>query len=263
MSIEVQRSLDFGGARRITNLPDGVGLQEPATVAQLNAAVEGIAWKDSVRVSTQANVSLASPGATVDGITMTANDRVLVRAQTTASENGIYIWNGAATLMTRAPDASTSNELEQAVVTVEEGTNAGASYRQTLVNFSLGSGSVAWTSFGSSAGAASTSSSGLVQIATQAEVNTGTETLKVVTPETLAASVLASKKYTGTMGDGSATSITITHNLGTRALDIEVYRNSGNYDTVLVETQRPTINTVTFVFDTAPAAAAFAYRIST
>ena len=70
MAIDVQRTMDFGGVRRITNLPNGASAQEPATVAQLNAAIEGIAWKDSCRVSTQANVTLSGPGATIDGITM-------------------------------------------------------------------------------------------------------------------------------------------------------------------------------------------------
>ena len=85
MSVDVQRTLDFGNARKIINLPDGTNPQDPATVAQLNAAVEGVAWKDSSRVSTQGNLNLASPGATIDGITMAANDRVLVRAQTSGT----------------------------------------------------------------------------------------------------------------------------------------------------------------------------------
>jgi hypothetical protein len=70
MAVDVQRTLDFGNARKIINLPDGVNPQDPATVAQLNSAIEGLAWKDSVRVSTQGNLNLASPGATIDGVTM-------------------------------------------------------------------------------------------------------------------------------------------------------------------------------------------------
>ena len=63
---------------------------------------------------------------------------MLVRAQTSGAENGIYVWNGAATPMTRALDASTFDELEQATTTVEEGTSAGTTYRQTAVNGTLG-----------------------------------------------------------------------------------------------------------------------------
>lgn len=263
MAVDVQRTLDFGGSRKIINLPDGTNPQDPATVAQLNAAVEGIAWKDSVRVSTQANITLATPGATIDGITMTANDRVLIRAQTTASENGIYIWNGAAVLMTRSLDCSTAAELEQAVTTVEEGTNAGVSYRQSVVNATLGSTSLAWSVFGSGAGAASESSSGIIEIATQVETDAGADDLRAITSLKLGASVFASKKNATNIGDGSATSIVVTHNLGTRDVDVTVYRNSGNYDEVLVECQRTSINTITLIFDTAPAAAAYRVKVST
>lgn len=257
MPVDIQRTLDFGNARKIINLPDGTNPQDAATVAQLNSAVEGLAWKDSCRVSTQGNLSIASPGATIDGITMAANDRVLVRAQTTASENGLHLWNGAAVAMTRSLDASTAAELEQAVTTVEEGTNAGATYRQTAVNFTLGSGSVAWTTFGSSAGAASETSAGIIEIATQAETDAGTDDVRAITPLKLATSVNAVRKFTANIGDGSATSYAVTHSLNTRDVRVEVIRNSGNYDTVLAEVQRTSVNAVTIIFDTAPASNAY------
>lgn len=259
--IDVQRTLDFGNSRKIINLPDGTNPQDPATVAQLNAAVEGLAWKDSVRVSTQGNLSLASPGAAIDGITMAANDRVLVRAQTTTTENGIYIWNGAAVAMTRSLDASTFAELEQAVITVEEGTNAGATYRQTAVNGVIGTNAVAFTVFGTSAPAASETVSGTAELATQAETDAGTDDLRIVTPLKLATSAFGTKKFNANVGDGSATSIAVTHNLNTRDVKVEVYRNSGNFDTVLVEVQRTSVNAVTLLFDAAPAANAYRVMI--
>ena len=260
--LDVQRTLDFGNARKIINLPDGVNPQDAATVAQLNSAVEGLAWKDSARVSTQSNVNLASPGASVDGITMVANDRVLVRAQTAGAENGLYIWNGAAVAMTRSLDASTFSELEQAIVTVEEGTSAGASYRQTAVNGTLGSTTITFVAFGSSAGAASESSSGIAEIATQAETDAGTDDLRFVTPLKLATSPFAARRFAQNIGDGSATSYAVTHNFNTRDVRVEVVRTSGNFDTVLVEVQRTSVNAVTIIFDTAPASNAFRVLIS-
>src|SRR5215210_1044593 len=59
------------------------------------------------------------------------------------------------------------------------------------------------------------------------------------------------------LGDGTATQITLTHNLGTRDVDVEVYRNSGNFDKVFVHTERPTTDTVSLVFDFAPALNAY------
>lgn len=263
MSVLVTRSLDFNNTAKITNLPDGVNPQDAATVAQLNSAIEGVAWKDSCRVATQANLNLASPGASIDSVSMSAGDRVLVRAQTTASENGIYIWNGAAVAMTRALDASTFAELEQAVTTVEEGTSAGVSYRQTAVNGTIGSTSVTWTTFGTSAGPASETSQGVAEIATQAETDAGTDDERIVTPAKLAASPWATKKLAQNIGDGSATSYTVTHNFNTRDVRVEVYRNSGNYDSVLAEVQRTSVNAVTILFDSAPSSNAFRVLIST
>lgn len=257
MAVDVQRTLDFGNARRIVNLPDATDPQHPATLAQLNAAIEGINWKDSCRVSTQGNLNLSSPGSTIDGITMSTGDRVLVRAQTTVAQNGIYVWNGAAVAMTRALDASTAAELEQATVTVEEGTNAGVTYRQTQVNFTLDSGDVIFTTFGTSAGAASETSAGIAEIATQAEVDAGTDDNRFVTPLKLAAWSAAATPHKANVGDGSATQYDVTHNFNTFDVVVEVFRNSGNRDTVLAEVQRPSVNAVRVLFDTAPSSNAY------
>lgn len=257
MAMLIQRSFDFNGVSKVTNLPDPTNAQDAATKAYVDSAIEGVAWKDSCRVGTQSNLNLASPGATIDGITMATSDRVLVRAQTTTNQNGIYIWNGAAVSMTRALDASTNAELEQAITTVEEGTSAGSSYRQTAVNFTLDTDPVSWTVFGASAGAASESSAGIAEIATQGETDTGTDDARFVTPLKLATSTYAVKKLAQNIGDGGATSYAVTHNFGTRDVQVEVYRNSGNYDTVLVEVQRTSTNAVTIVFDAAPSSNAY------
>lgn len=263
MATTILRTQDYNNATRIINLPNAVDPQEPATLAQLQSAVEGLAWKDSSRVSTQGNLNLASPGSTLDGVTMASGDRVLVRQQTSAAENGIYIWNGAATPMTRALDMSTAAEFESAVTTVEEGTNAGVSYRQTQVNITVGTNDVLWTAFGSGAGSASETSAGIAEIATQTETNTGTDDTRFVTPLKLANSSYVSRKFEANIGDGSATSYTVTHNLNTRDVDVTVYRNSGNYDTVGVEVQRTSVNAVVILFDVAPTSNQFRVKVST
>jgi len=255
--IDVQRTLDFGNVRKIINLPDGVNSQDPATIAQLKAAVEGLAWKGSVRVSTQGNLNLAAPGATIDGIAMALNDRFVARLQTAAAEIGIYIWNGAATPATRSLDMNSAAEVEQAVLTVEEGTNAGTSWRQTAVNVTLNTTALAFTTFGTAAPAASETVSGIAELATQAETDAGADDLRVVTPLKLATSVFGTKKSSQNFGDGSATSFVLTHNFNTRDVTVEIFRNSGNFDSVMAEVQRTSVNAVTIVVDSAPAASAF------
>ena len=257
MSKQVLSDFDFNNAARIVNLPDPTLAQHPATKAYVDSAVEGLAWKDSVRVASTANLTITGPGATIDGVTMSANDRVLLKDQTTASQNGLYIWNGAAVSMTRAADANTFAELEQAVVTVEEGTCAGASFRQTAVNGTIDSTSVTWTSFGTSAAAATETTAGVLEIATQSETDTGTDDLRAITALKLNNWSGRKRKATATFGDGSATSFNIDHNFNTRDVQVEVYRNSGNYDSVLCDVTRPSVNRVTLTFAAAPAASAF------
>jgi len=93
---------------------------------------DGAAWQRlSVRVASQSNLTLAAPGANIDGITMAAGDRVLVKSQASAAENGIYIWNGAAVPMTRSADAATPAQLSGALTQVLEGSDVARAFRQT------------------------------------------------------------------------------------------------------------------------------------
>lgn len=257
MARQVHTNLDFLSTSKPVNLPAPVDAGDAATKGYVDSAIEGVAWKDGARVSTQGNIDLSSPGASIDGISLSANDRVLVRSQTSQPENGIYIWNGAATPMTRSADASTAAELEQAVITVEEGTDAGATFRQTQVNFTLGSGNVIWTAFLASAPSASETTAGIMEIATQAETDAGTDDARAVPPLKLANWSGRKRKHSADVGDGSATQYTITHNFNTRDVQVEVFRNSGNYDTVLCDVERTSVNAVRLTFASAPASNAY------
>lgn len=77
-------------------------------------------WKESVRIGTAVNITL-SWLQTIDGITTVAWDRVLVKAQTTGSEN--WIWIAAAWAWARATDADWGTEISSmTVVWIEEWT---------------------------------------------------------------------------------------------------------------------------------------------
>lgn len=257
MAKKIFTDFDYQSVSKVVNLPTPSNSGDAVPKSYVDSLVEGLAWKDSCRVATQSNLNLSSPGSTIDGITMASQDRVLVRAQSTASENGIYVWNGSAVAMTRALDASTFAELEQAVTTVEEGTSAATTYRQDQVNGTIGSSTISWVTFGTSAPAATETTAGIAELATQAEVDAGTDDLRIVTPLKLATWSGRIKKYSTNIGDGSATSYTITHNLNTRDVIIRVFPNSGNYDDVEVDVYRPSTTTATLVFATAPTSNAY------
>lgn len=67
-----------------------------------------------------------------------------------------------------------------------------------------------------------------------------------------AATLGLARKYTTTVGDGAATSITVTHNLGTRDVTVGVYTTASTYDEVECDVQHATVNTVTLIFAVAP-----------
>ncbi len=252
MSKPVRSDLDFGNVARIISLPTAVANGQPVVYEQLSSAIEGLAWKDNVRVATQSNINLSSPGATIDGITMSNGDRVLVKNQTTQPQNGIYIWNGSSSAMTRANDASTSDELESAVVSIDEGTDAGTQWRQTQVNFTLDSGNVLWTSFGASAPSASETVAGIAEIATQSETDTGTDDARFITPLKLATWSGRIRKVTANIGDGAATQYDVSHNLGTRIVEVAVFRNASPWEDIMCDVSRPDTNTVRLNFASAP-----------
>jgi len=256
MSKRIFTDFDFQSVSKVINLPSPSATGDAVPKSYVDSLVEGLAWKDGCRVATQANLNLASPGATIDGITMASSDRVLVRSQSTASQNGIYVWNGSAVAMTRALDASTFPELEQAVTTVEEGTSAATSYRQDQINGTIDSSSISWVTFGTAAPAASETTAGIAEIATQAEVNTGTDDLRFVTPLKLASWSGRIRKFAVSIGDGTNTSYTVTHNLNSLDVAVTVFQNSNGED-VIADVARPTVNTATVIFASAPASNAY------
>jgi len=85
--------------------------------------------KEPVRVATTVNVTIATPGAAIDGISLSDGDRVLVKNQSSVPNNGIYIWQGASTPMTRSIDCSASIDFwYMFIVGVRQGTVNGGTH---------------------------------------------------------------------------------------------------------------------------------------
>lgn len=119
-------------------------------------------FKNSARVATTTSVTLAGGAPTVvDGVTLVEGDRVLVRVQNSATQNGIYRVNtlgtGANGTWGRTLDADTATKLSPGTtLTVEEGnTLAGKLYRMTSTNpITLGSTAITWTDVSGGGGSA-------------------------------------------------------------------------------------------------------------
>ena len=76
----------------------------------------------TVHAASTANVLIGAPNSTLDGHSLTNGDRVLIKNQTTTSENGIYVYNGLGYALTRAADSDIYSEITGSLVYVENGT---------------------------------------------------------------------------------------------------------------------------------------------
>ena len=91
-----------------------------ANKAYVDSVAQGLDVKDSVRAASTGDVNVGTPASTMDGVNLVDGDRVLLKDQTTASQNGIYVY--ASTGLTRAIDMDAAGEFVGAFFFVEEGT---------------------------------------------------------------------------------------------------------------------------------------------
>jgi hypothetical protein len=111
---------------RIQNVGAPALSSDAVTKQYVDNIATGLVWKNAVRVAATSNVSVSSPGATIDSVTLANGNRILLMGQTNGAENGIYVFNGATSALTRATDADQDSEVEPgAAVTVSEGTTNG------------------------------------------------------------------------------------------------------------------------------------------
>lgn len=84
-----------------------------------------------VRVRAQSNVTLATPGATIDGVTMAAGQEFMADQQSSATEDGAYVWNGASVAATRSLKMPTGSKVGGMIVSVKEGTDGNKAFLVT------------------------------------------------------------------------------------------------------------------------------------
>jgi len=126
-----------------------VGSTDIANKQYVDYVAAGLSWKQPAAVATLTNITLSGLQ-TIDGYTTLAGDRVLVKNQTSAANNGIYIASSGA--WTYASDANTWNQYVGAIIFIEYGTQRnGAWYSSAQPGGTLGTTAINWSSFSVSA----------------------------------------------------------------------------------------------------------------
>jgi hypothetical protein len=122
-----------------------VGSTDLANKLYVDSVAAGLSWKQPVACATLANITLSGLQ-TIDGYTTLVGDRVLVKNQSTAANNGIYIASSNA--WTRSPDADTWNDFVSAITFVSYGTQDGSAwYCSAQAGGTLGVTAINWSNF--------------------------------------------------------------------------------------------------------------------
>ena len=238
-----------------SNMASPSAATDGANKAYVDALVNGLAWKDEVRVASTANLTLASAvenGDTIDGVVVATGDRVLLKDQSAGAENGIWIV-AASGAPTRATDADSTTDLDQATVRVNAGTvNGDTQWTQTAVVTTVGTTAQTWvassggtsysadgqgieltsTTFSLELDGSSLSKSasglkvanafvtalagaGLTESSQVLAVGAGTGITVNANDVAIDTSVVT-RKYSATYGNGSATTFNMSHGLGSQ-----------------------------------------------
>ena len=159
-----------------------------ATKQYVDNNLQGLKGKQSVRAASIANIASLSGLLTIDGVALATNDRILVKDQSTASQNGIYVASSGS--WTRSTDADTWTELVSAYVFVEEGASNQDSGWMCTVNAggTIGTTAVVFAQF---------SQAGIINVDGQGLIKTGSTLSLQLDGSTLSKSGTGLKVATG------------------------------------------------------------------
>ena len=199
-------------SNKITSLANPTSAQDAATKAYVDGVSQGLDVKESVRAASTGNLTL-SGAQMIDGVSVVADDRVLVKDQTDATENGIYIaaagaWARAADFDGSASGGAAAEDVKGAFFFVEEGSsNADNGFVCTNTgSVSFGSSDISFVQF-SGAGAV-IAGDGLSKSGNELSVNVDDSTIEIssdtlqVKDAGITNAKLANSDVTVTAGDG-------------------------------------------------------------
>ena len=219
--------------------------------------------KGTVRAASTSNINLSAPGSAIDGVVLTNGNLFAAFGQTDGTQNALYVFNGAAIPATRTTNADTTAEVTSGLfVFVSEGTVNGSNGFTLVTPNPIVLGTTALTFVQTSGAGQITAGSGLVKSGNILNVATNANSGIVVNADDIAIdSTLVSTKYTQAIGDGTSTTITVTHGRNNPNAGAVVRQTLTPFERVFPTERNPTANTMSFTFFTAPTANQYTVQI--
>lgn len=251
MAINIGNGLNLGG-QRIVNLGDPSNPTDAATKQYADNLIRGLDWKASVKVATSGQQALTGLPM-IDGYQTVAGDRVLVKANTTASENGIYVVASGAWSRASDFDGANGDVTASAAVTIEQGTTYADTVWMLTTDGPVTVGTTALTFSQLGGGQSATAGNGITVTGTQVAVKAATGGGILVAAAGVSVDrSLVPNKYAVNVPSGS-TSAVITHGLNTTDVTVAVYDISGASPVlVFTDVTITSATQVTLTFATAP-----------
>jgi hypothetical protein len=252
--------------------PVDFGNQELTHVAQATVGTSAPSWQQvvdlvanqgfkHVRLGGTANVDLAATGAgsVIDGTALALNDLILLKDQTNAVQNGIYIVN--ATNLTRDPNSNTAQKLPSGtIVVIDQGTaNADTMWMLTTpAGYVMGTNTITFSRFGVApnpytAGNGISIVSNVVSAVAASGITVGPAGIAVDY------SIVARYWEVEVPAPSSGTEVNLTHNLGRAPVHVTCMELSSR-EQVMCGVRFPDNNNVVVDFAVAPVAGQ--YRVS-
>lgn len=220
-------SLDLTN-KKVVNLADPTADTDGVNKQYLDSVIRGLDWKPEVLAASTADVTLATPGTTLDGVTLTNPCRVLLKNQAAPAENGIYVWTASGSPLTRALDADTAVELTGSTVTVQQGSvNADRMYRVTSDDtLALGTDPVVWVQIGAGA-TPYTAGDGLVLTGQDFDIVPAAGGGIAVAADSISVdTAVVVRKFASTVSSGATSPVTVAHGLATADLTVALMISS-------------------------------------
>ena len=171
--MDLTGTYDFSsGTLRVVATPTNAN--DASSKQYVDSVAQGSHWKKAAKCAPDSNIDISDLPASIDSQSLSTDDRFLLKSQSSADENGVYLFKGSGNAAVRADDMDVASEFPGAAVYILAGTNAQKSFVCTNSSDpTLGSTDITWTQFSGAGADSITVSGGLSRTGNDISISAG------------------------------------------------------------------------------------------